>query len=197
MADEKKKGGMDLKPWFQKIAENEKYRRILLLIGMIGIALIFLSGYFKSDSAEDTNLPTTSSQITSEQYAEDLERRLEEIVNGITGGNNAKVLITLEKGVQQVYATEEKKSTQTTQDQGGNSSTKSQENNSLETKYILVKDADGSQQALAVTEIQPTVKGVIVVCENGDNPVLQQNVTNAVTTALNISSARVCVVKEN
>lgn len=197
MADEKKKGGMDLKPWFQKIAENEKYRRILLLIGMIGIALIFLSGYFKSDSPEDTNLPTTSSQITSEQYAEDLERRLEEVVNGITGGNNAKVLITLEKGVQQVYATEEKKSTQTTQDQGGNSSTKSQENNSLETKYILVKDADGSQQALAVTEIQPTVKGVIVVCENGDNPVLQQNVTNAVTTALNISSARVCVVKEN
>ena len=197
MADEKKKGGMDLKPWFQKIAENEKYRRILLLIGMIGIALIFLSGYFKSDSPEDTNLPTTSSQITSEQYAEDLERRLEEVVNGITGGNNAKVLITLEKGVQQVYATEEKKSTQTTQDQGGNFSTKSQENNSLETKYILVKDADGSQQALAVTEIQPTVKGVIVVCENGDNPVLQQNVTNAVTTALNISSARVCVVKEN
>ena len=197
MADEKKKGGMDLKPWFQKIAENEKYRRILLLIGMIGIALIFLSGYFKSDSPEDTNLPTTSSQITSEQYAEDLERRLEEVVNGITGGNNAKVLITLEKGVQQVYATEEKKSTQTTQDQGGNFSTKSQENNSLETKYILVKDADGSQQALAVTEIQPTVKGVIVVCENGDNPVLQQNVTNAVTTELNISSARVCVVKEN
>ena len=65
----------------------------------------------------------------------------------------------------------------------------------METNYIIVEDADGAQKALAVTQVQPVVKGVVIVCEGGDNPSVQQRVTDAVTTALNLSSARVCVVK--
>ena len=68
-------------------------------------------------------------------------------------------------------------------------------NESSETKYILVRDADGSEQALAVMEVEPVVKGVIIVCQGGNNPTVQQNIINAVTTALDISSARVCVVQ--
>lgn len=58
-----------------------------------------------------------------------------------------------------------------------------------------MKGSDGSEQALAVTEIQPVVKGVVVVCDGGGNPAVQQSVTEAVTTALDISSVRVCVIK--
>lgn len=50
-------------------------------------------------------------------------------------------------------------------------------------------------QGLLVTELQPTVKGVVIVCEGGDQPLVQQRVTDAVTIALNISSKRVCVTK--
>lgn len=46
-----------------------------------------------------------------------------------------------------------------------------------------------------MTELQPTVKGVVIVCEGGDQPLVQQRVTDAVTIALNISSKRVCVTK--
>ena len=44
-------------------------------------------------------------------------------------------------------------------------------------------------------EVEPVVKGVIIVCQGGNNPTVQQNIINAVTTALDISSARVCVVQ--
>lgn len=199
MAAEEKKTGGDVKTFFQKLAENEKYRRIVLVLGVLGIALIFLSGFFQDRTAE-SKAASASAQTgvaDSDQYVKQLEENLADIVNGISGGTDAKVMITLEKGTQYVYATEQKKSQQKTQDQNTGSTTRNQENNSLETNYIIVKDADGSQKALAITEVQPVVKGVIVVCKGGDLPSVQQNIIDAVTTALNISSARVCVIKQN
>lgn len=199
MAAEEKKTGGDVKTFFQKLAENEKYRRIVLLLGALGIVLIFLSGFFQN-RAEESKAASVSAQAgvtDADQYVKRLEENLADIVNGISGGTDAKVMITLEKGTQYVYATEQKKSQQKTQDQNTGATSRSQENNSLETNYIIVKDADGSQKALAITEVQPVVKGVIVVCKGGDTPSVQQNIIDAVTTALNISSARVCVIKQN
>lgn len=199
MAAEEKKTGGDVKTFFQKLAENEKYRRVVLLLGVLGIALIFLSGFFQ-DRAAESKAASVSAQTgvtDADQYVKQLEENLADIVNGISGGTDAKVMITLEKGTQYVYATEQKKSQQKTQDQNTGATTRNQENNSLETNYIIVKDADGSQKALAITEVQPVVKGVIVVCKGGDLPSVQQNIIDAVTTALNISSARVCVIKQN
>lgn len=191
-----KKTGTDVKGIFQKIAENDKYMKIIIAVGIIGILLIFASGFFKNSGGSNTSSSSaTQTAISVEEYTKRLEANLTNIVNGIDGVGTAQVLVTLEKSTQYVYATEEKRSTQTTQDKSTSTTTKNQENNNDETTYILVKDANGGQKALAVTEVQPVVKGVVVVCEGGNNPTVQQNVIDAITTALNISSARVCVIK--
>jgi len=39
------------------------------------------------------------------------------------------------------------------------------------------------------------VKGVVVVCDGGSNPVIIHRITDAVTTALGINSLQVCVAK--
>ena len=44
-------------------------------------------------------------------------------------------------------------------------------------------------------QLEPTVKGVVVVCEGGDDIGVQQRVIDAVTVALDISSSKVCVTK--
>ncbi len=44
-------------------------------------------------------------------------------------------------------------------------------------------------------EIQPHVRGVLVLCEGGDDPVTVGRVTEAVTKALDISTAKVCIEK--
>lgn len=179
---------------FSKLAENESYRRIIIIGGLIGIAFIFLSGYLNNDRTE-TKTVSSQPAVTAEQYAAELENSLTDIVNRIQGAGTAKVLVTLERGTQDIYATEEKKSNQTTEDKSGDSTTKNEANDNTETTYILVKDADGAQKALKVTEVQPIIKGVVVVCDGGDDPAVQQNVITAVTTALDITSVRVCVIK--
>jgi len=180
--------------FFTKLAENEAYRKVIIFAGLIGIAFIFISGYFKNDT---TTVKATSSQptVTADQYAAQLENSLTDIVTRIQGAGEAKVLVTLEQSTEYVYATEEKKTNQTTEDKSGSSTIKNEANDNTETNYIIVKDADGAQRALPVTEVQPIVKGVVVVCDGGDNPAVQQNVITAITTALNITTVRVCVIK--
>ena len=44
-------------------------------------------------------------------------------------------------------------------------------------------------------EIEPLIRGVLVVCEGGDDPVVVERVADAVTKALDISTAKVCITK--
>lgn len=74
-----------------------------------------------------------------------------------------QVLVTLQNGTEYVYAKEEKQKDDLLEEKSGEDTVRKQETNDSETKYITIKDADGTQRALAVTEIQPTVKGVVVV----------------------------------
>ncbi len=194
MADEEKglQRGISV---LNRLAGNGKSRRIILALGAIGIGLIFFSSFFGGEEKNSQMAELQSGTSDMETYTEKLETGLTEIVNGINGGTDAKVLVTLEKGTEYVYATEAKETLQKTED--STSGGRNQENSSLETGYIIIKDADGGQQALAVTEMQPVVKGVVILCSRGNDPKVQQDIINAVTTALNISSARVCVIKQN
>lgn len=183
--------------WIQKLAENDVWRKIILILGFAGIAMIFLSGVFQNRDARATNATAQEepTKTTAQAYSQQVEKSLTELIGSINGAGSVKVLVTLERNTQYVYATEEKKTSQNTQDQAANATVKNQANDSRETKYILVKGADGSQKALAVTEVEPIVKGVVVVCEGGNQPAVQKDIIDAVTTALNLSSARVCVIK--
>ncbi|MCI1955495.1 MAG: stage III sporulation protein AG [Oscillospiraceae bacterium] len=196
MAVEQNGGGQ--KGLFQKLAENDTYRKIILGAGLLGIALILLSGNLKScdsQTAPTASSPSSRTVLTAEEYEKQMENSLSGIISQIDGVGNARVMVTLEQTSKSVYATQEKKSGQQTDEKAESGVGKNETNNSDETTYLLVKDADGSEKALQVTEVQPVVKGVVVVCDGGGDPKVQQNITDAVTTALHITSVRVCVIK--
>ena len=117
------------------------------------------------------------------------------IGGGIRGAGQCQVMVTLENGVEYVYASQQKVNTDRTEDTASDSNKISQRDGTEQN--IIIVDTDNGRQGLLVTEIQPTVKGVVVVCEGGDLPQVQQRIIEAVTTALNISSKRVCVTKSS
>lgn len=189
------KDGKARKPGImEKLAENETYRKIIIGAGLLGIALIFLSGYLTSGGKSEPQPASSGPAYTAEEYETRLENELRELIMKIQGVGNASVMVTLEQTKQAVYAKEEKTNGQTTEDKS-EGSTRNETDSSNETTYILVKDADGSEKALSVTEIQPLIKGVVVVCDGANDPKVQQSVIDAVTTALDITSVRVCVIK--
>lgn len=46
-----------------------------------------------------------------------------------------------------------------------------------------------------VKEIEPVVRGVLVICTGADNPEVKETVLESVTKTLNISSDKVCITK--
>ena len=158
--------------------------KLLMVLGIGGILLIFLSSLIPSGSKSKTS----AEEITAEQYRKTVYTSVKEIVTGITGDKNPTVVITLESGVRYDYA--DLKESDTSASTGRES-----EENRKATKqsYITVKSSDGGEEPLIVSEIMPEIRGVAIVCKLGDSPAIAEKIQNAVTAALDITSQRVYV----
>ena len=168
---------------------GEKRVKLILAAGILGIALILLA---PSPRSVKTQEAPVAEAFSGEAYAAKLEEKMLGLITNIEGVGNAQVLVTLENGVEYVYASQEKKNTDVTHDYSGEEVRKLHEKDNSESSYILV-DGSSGKEALVRTWREPTVKGVVVVCEGGDDIDVQARVIQAVTTALDISSTQVCI----
>ncbi|MCL2884047.1 MAG: stage III sporulation protein AG [Oscillospiraceae bacterium] len=159
----------------------------IVVAGVAGMLLLMLSSFLPKSTAAAAVPQTTG--MTAAQYITDTEARLTSLVGGIQGAGECQVMVTLENGVRYVYATQG--STSSNSVQGADQQSQQQ---SGQDTFVIVDTASG-KQGLLITEVQPTVKGVVIVCAGGDNADVRQRVTQAVTTALGIPFTRVCVTK--
>ncbi|MBR2319909.1 MAG: hypothetical protein IKA50_03900 [Clostridia bacterium] len=159
---------------------KDKVMRWLLWIGLAGILLIALSEIFPRGEKEEQ---TASVTVSGAQVEQALEQRIAALLRQVEGVGACRVMVTLESGSRAVYAAD------TVSAAGADGST------SLSETYLTV-DTDKGPVGLLLTHIQPTVKGVAVVCDGGGNPAVQQRVVQVVSTAFHISERRVCVVKQ-
>lgn len=170
-----------------KLTAKIKNPKVLLLVGLAGIALICLSSFIGGGEKAENKAPSAE-EITAEEYRADLEESVGEIVKSITGNDNVKVVITLESGIKYSYADIKEGVSE-------NKTASNSESISSEVKqtYITVKTANGGEEALLVTTEMPEVRGVAIVCEGGDDEQINEKIQNAVTAALNITSKRVYI----
>ena len=137
----------------KKLFDNEKIKRVVIICGIVGIALIFLSSYINLDFGSSVK---NEEEFSVTSYSTEIENDLQTVISQIEGAGATKVLLTMENSVEYVYL--------------DGSTTKSK-------------------------EIEPHIRGVLVVCEGGDDPVVVERITQAVTKALDISTAKVCITK--
>ncbi len=177
---------MDVEKWkglARRAFPKDRAVKLLVLLGICGIALIYLSTLL-GDGREKQESPAEEASSGVRADGEELEKDLARIVRAVTGEQEPTVLVTLESGSRYVYAADAKENSR---ESGEESSGES------ETAHVILKDSDGAQHALTVTEIQPEVKGVVIVSRFAGDPAVREKLTNAVRTALDISSAKVCV----
>ena len=137
----------------KKIFDSGKLRRIIIISGIVGIALIFISNFISAGNLRGNNREEAFS-VT--EYSRQIESDLETLIAHIDGAGQTKVMLTMENSVE----------------------------------YVYLKDSTTKTK-----EVQPIIRGVLVVCEGGDDPVVVERVTQAVTKALDISTAKVCISK--
>ena len=162
---------------------------LILTLAVAGIILIAVS-YIWDEQPE----PVTVSDATGSTLAEDarqLEERLTEIIGQVAGAGETCVMVTMDTTRESVYAediTSQRRSTQTGELGSGD------EDFSEERTHVLL--GNGSEESpLVEKRIEPIVRGVIILCEGAEDPVVEARVTEAVRTVLGISSSQICVEK--
>lgn len=167
-----------------KLSEKlKKDKKLLLTVaaGILGIVFIVISEFvpkslYKKAETGEQNKDSVSS------YEETLEKRLEGIISSVDGAGRVQVMVTLDTSVQTQYAKDEKENSKS----GDKTSEKS-----YEKKYVLTDDDSG----VVLKTTEPEVRGVIVVCDGGDNAAVKNGITSAVRAALSVDSNKITVLK--
>ena len=171
---------------------KDKKTTIFIIIGFIGMVLILFSDSFKKETSHKTD-----NKFDEQAYINDLEKKVTNILKQIDGVGDCQVMITLETGTEYVYATEVRSNVNTSTDNTYSDKQRIDNQNNKEDKFIIIRDSDGSEKPVLVKKIEPTVKGVAVICDGGDKVYVRQQVVETVMTVLNVPSTRVCVIKKS
>lgn len=163
-----------------------KSPKILIIVGLAGIILIFLSSFFTGENKKkETNYQT---DIYLTEYRIELEKDICSLVSNITGSKKVEAIVTLESSVKYNYADIKESNEAEKTDSSGESF-----DSSLKEGFITVKTAEGGEEALLVTEQMPEIRGVAIVCDGGDDEILNEKIKNAVTSAFDITDKRVYI----
>lgn len=169
----------------KKLREIGPTKIVILLIA--GILLIVISIGFPSGSSESTKQSTPqATSETSRDYANECEQRLINVLKNVSGVGQVKVMVTLKSSEEKVTLKD-------------NPHTESKSGDSVETssdeETVLIEDTDGSQSPYIVKENEPSIEGVVVVAEGGDNVSLKGEIISAIQALFDVPSHKIKVMK--
>jgi len=159
--------------------------KIIVLVIIFVIAIIIFMGVGNSEKTSKNSVIDDDNYTSTLEYSETLERKLENVLNKISGAGNVSVMLTLEGSPELVYASDENSKISN----NGSSST------STNSSTPIIIETAGSSNPLILTENLPKVKGVIVVSTGANNVAIKLDILNAVSTLLDISTEKICVLK--
>ncbi|MCH5281378.1 MAG: hypothetical protein J1E61_07895 [Lachnospiraceae bacterium] len=184
-----------------------KDRFIILIIG--GLLLLVITYPLPSGADKDgqraagaaqgsASVTSTSLQNnmgSSSDYETRLEKRLEKVLSAIDGAGNVKVFITLsdygryvvEKDISYVRDNEERNG-------GGEQNVSILTTENGETT-IYTADENGEQVPFIKQKVLPSVQGVLVVSQGGNNEMVAKEMKEAIMALFGIDEHKIKVVK--
>lgn len=176
----------NLKEKFSKfINKLRSIKHIEIYIAII-VALIVCGAYFlsignKNKSGDSISTKNDNNELnfsSSQEYVTYLENKLESVITNVKGVSGANVVITLEKGFEYVYVTEEETSITT----NGNKLTK-----------LSVVMVDG--QPVVKEEIYPVIKGIVIVAKGVNDVAVKMNVLSLVQTVVDVDNSKINILE--
>ena len=163
---------------YQKLKTNKNFL-IIFSVGLaVLIAIIYFTSLFNtkenSTATKDDNINENYS--TSEEYVIYIENKLENVISQVKGAGNVDVIVTLEKGFEYVYLTEEETKTSAS---------------GITTTTTTVVMVDG--KPVLIQENYPVIKGIVVVCSGANNVSVKMNILSLIQTVVEVESSNISI----
>ncbi len=166
----------ELKKLFSRVKADKRVA-LIVVAGVLGIIFLTLSELMPDKTENSKSEAADAGTQTVSEYEKNLEERLSSLISEIDGAGKTSVMLTLDCGDENIYASRDKLS-----------------ETSSEKEYVLIEN-DGNQTGLLLKVTQPEVRGVAVVCEGADSSEVRQEITGLITAVLGVSTNRVNIAK--
>lgn len=161
-----------LKAW---VRSDKKRINLLVVLGMVGMILLCVSEWIPSGTVEEPNGQTASVplQAREQNYASELEQRLQQLIEAVEGAGQCRVMVTLSSGEETVYATDTEQGETTSR-----------------SEHVLL-----GEEALIERVQTPEIQGVAVLCEGGGNAAVRNTITELVRALTGVGANHITVTK--
>ena len=165
---------------FRSWIKNNKRIAVIVAVGILGILLIFFSGFDSETKKEKAQSP-----VTQESYEQETEQKLKRLIESIDGAGMAEIMITFESSGESVFARDMSENVENAE---------KDESKRTEDKYVIVEN-DGDEGGLLTKAVYPRVRGVAVCCDGASDSVIRQRITETVSALFDINSKNISVVR--
>lgn len=167
---------MELTPYFKRISELvKKYKYVAIMIA-VGLFFMLLPVHKNTDT--DKQISITSDSVQTES----LEDKLIQTLSQIKGVGKVKVLLSIAKGEQIMY--------QTNESLGIDSDSEKED---IDT--VIITDSERNQNGLIHQINPPSYMGAIIVCQGADDPAVKLSITEAVSKITGLKTNRISVLR--
>ena len=176
----------------EKRVENLVFFLILLIVTLIVMNKILEKEENKEDYQNQTNVELASNAKESEtEIADDLEKRLENILSKISGVGKVSVLITYSESssLVPIYNVNLSSSIVEEKDTSGGTRTTETENNQ---KDVVT---DGNSEVITEKVTMPKVEGAIITAQGAEDVKVKSNIISAVEAVTGIATHKIQVFK--
>lgn len=156
--------------WIQELMKKEKLV-VILLFGLL-LMIAALPVKEKKEQAGKEEVQEREIMISDADWQEKMEKRLTQVLEKVEGVGDTEVFLTCSGTEKKVVEKDE-------------------------TESVYEKDARGNQSPYVVQEQYPQVTGVLVAAKGGDNPVVVQNIREAVEALFQVEPHKIKVMKMN
>lgn len=188
---------MKMQDFMQKIKEKKLKRSDWLILVLAGILILIIAlptDTKEKKQAEEAKENISKENNTMEASKDEIERKLEDILEKIDGAGDVKVMITYQDSGTQVVEKDKNTSENSLEESdsaGGVRSTKEQQ---LQESTVY-EDADAGNTPFVSKELLPKVEGILIVASGGDNQKVKQNISEAVLALFQVEAHRIKIVK--
>ena len=176
--------------------KKKQIENIVVFIIILIVTVLIINSMWTSEDEESKgntqDLTKVLAQTTSSKNQDDLEQRLEDILETINGVGKVNILIKYSESSTVVAMYNETTSESTTKESdgdGGSKDVKETENK----KEIVYSDENGENKPITEKVVMPVIEGAIVTAQGAGNASIKSSIVSAVEAVTGLAVHKIQV----
>ena len=189
----------------KKLTLKEIGPKRLAIIMLCGVALLILSIMGEGDDSDIMSVyePTSTPEVenivgerdmSTEEYIENMERKVEKQLSKVEGVGEVEVMITLKTSAEKVILKDENESVEIIDETDSSGGSRDNESSTRSEESVLI-DGESGSKPYTIKETAPYIQGVVVVATGGDEARIKQEIIDAIQVLFDIEVHKIKVMK--